>query len=99
MENGNTGPALTGQGYWVLSREGAFSEQFEALTGACGDTLEDLPGCTSATAQPQRSKGRSKAVRSSASQAAFLFRSRTPRRRANGKCNTAGGFPLLLLLP
>lgn len=51
MENGNTGPALTGQGYWVLSREGAFSEQFEALTGACGDTLEDLPGCTPATAQ------------------------------------------------
>ena len=29
------------QGFWVLSREGAFGEQLEALTWAGGDALED----------------------------------------------------------
>jgi D-tyrosyl-tRNA(Tyr) deacylase len=39
------------QGFWFLSREGAFSEQFEALSGACGDALKDLAGGAPGTAQ------------------------------------------------
>jgi hypothetical protein len=39
------------QGFWVLSREGAFGEQLEALTWAGGDALEDGFGRSPAAPQ------------------------------------------------
>jgi hypothetical protein len=40
----NVQRATPAQGFWVLSREGVFGEQIEAVTGAGGHALKDFPG-------------------------------------------------------